>query len=385
MEGVPVVVTSAHRTRADLCPGVLRPFPAEDGAIIRLRLPGGELPIPLLTELLQIAMSGAGFVQVTSRGNLQIRGLSDPLPDHVVEAVDATGLVPSPSHERVRNILASPLSGLWPSNSPDGPIARADIRPIVAEFDDLLRAEPALAQLPGRFLVVIDDGRGDMLGEPFDVAYRALGPDRGEVRLASGRGFAVPAAGAAAALIEVAKAFQAVRTDLAPAPWHIRELDADLPGLPLTERIPVPAGPRVRPGALGPHAIAGLPLARITHGNLATLAWITDRVILTGWRSIVVPDAADHLDDLAEAGFATTPESGWAQVSACTGAPGCGRATVSTEGAARDLVTAIDAGRLRLTEPVHLVACERHCGVSGNERHIVLTDDSPDALAALLP
>lgn len=379
-----MVVTPAHRTRADLCPGVLRPFPAEDGAIIRLRLPGGELPIPLLTELLRIATSGAGFVQVTSRGNLQIRGLSDPLPDQVVEAVDATGLVPSTTHERVRNILASPLSGLWPANSPDGPIARADIRPIVAEFDALLRAEPTLAQLPGRFLVVVDDGRGDMVAEPFDVAYRALGPDRGEVRLASGRGFVVPAAGAAAALIDVALAFQRLRATLTPAPWHIRELDVDLPGLPLTDRIPVPAGPRARPGVLGPHVIAGLPLARITHENLATLAWITDRVILTGWRSIVVPDAANHLDDLVEAGLAVTPSSGWAMVSACTGAPGCGRATVSTELAARDLVAAVDAGRLPLTENVHLVACDRHCGVSATERHLVLSGDSPDVVGALL-
>ncbi|WP_425308087.1 hypothetical protein AADG42_04820 [Ammonicoccus fulvus] len=380
-----MVVASAHRTRADLCPGVLRPFPAEDGAIIRLRLPGGELPIPLLTELLQIALSGAGFLQVTNRGNLQVRGLPDPLPDHVADAVAATGLVPSPTHERVRNILMSPLSGLHPRNTPDGPDAHADVRPIVAEFDALLRAEPALAQLPGRFLVAIDDGRGDMLAEPFDMAYRAVGPNSGEVRLASGRGFTVPAAGAAAALIEVAKAFQQVRTDLAPAPWHIRELDADLPGLPWADLSPARPGPRVTPGRIGPHVIAGLPLARITPANLATLEWITDRVILTGRRSIVVPDAADHVDDLREAGFAVTPESGWARVSACTGAPGCGRATVSTEVAARDLVTAIDAGRLTLTGSVHLVACERHCGVSGDEHHIVLTDDSSDVLAALLP
>lgn len=379
-----MAVTAAHRARADLCPGVLRPFPAEDGAIIRLRLPGGELPLALLTELMRIAAAGAGFLQVTSRGNLQLRGLPDPLPDHVVAAVSATGLVPSPAHERVRNILASPLSGRWPRNTPGGPAARADVRPIVAEFDARLRADHTLAQLPGRFLVVIDDGRGDLLAEPFDVAYRALDERSGEVRLPGGRGFRVPAADAAAALIEVARAFQRVRRAATPAPWHIRELDSDLAGLPLTDLAAAPPGPRARPGTIGPHVVAGLPLARITNENVATLAWLTDRVILTGWRSIVVPDAANHLDDLAEAGLAVCPDSGWAQVSACTGAPGCGRATVSTENAARELVAAIRAGRVTLSEPVHLVACDRHCGASGNERHLVLSGDSPDVLSGLL-
>ncbi|MDO5681698.1 MAG: hypothetical protein Q4G46_02560, partial [Propionibacteriaceae bacterium] len=52
------------RQRGDLCPGLLRPFPAEDGAIIRLRLPGGEASVALLAALMELAADGAGFLQL---------------------------------------------------------------------------------------------------------------------------------------------------------------------------------------------------------------------------------------------------------------------------------------------------------------------------------
>lgn len=378
-------IQPAHRQRSDRCPGLLRPYSADDGAIIRLRLPGGEAALPSLTALMAIAAAGAGFIQLTTRGNLQLRGLPEPLPAHVIDATMATGLVPTPTHERVRNILSSPLSGRWPRNAPDGPAAVADVRGIVSEVDGLLCSDPALGDLPGRFLFAVDDGRGDVLAEPYDVAYRALSANSGEVRLAGcRRGFPVTAGQAAGALIEVAQAFQRVRRASDPAPWHIRELDADLPGLPLTDLLPAPTGPPPALGALGSHAVAGLPLARLTPRALATLGWITDRVILTPWRSIIVPDAVDHLHDLEDAGLTISPHSGWAKVSACTGAPTCARARVDTEMVARDLVAAIDAQRVSLEDPVHLVACERQCGASAGVRNVLVDHESAADLTALL-
>lgn len=387
-------ITSAHRQRDDLCPGLLRPFPAEDGAIVRLRLPGGEAPVALLAELMEIARRGAGFLQLTSRGNLQLRGLPDPLPDALVDAVMATGLIPSPAHERVRNILVSPLSGWWPRNAPDAPPAVADVREIVTELDRLICADRVLAGLPGRFLFAVDDGRGDMLDEPFDVLYRALDATTGEVRLAGqGDVFPVGAANAAGALAAVARAFQHHRAVANPAPWHLHELSSDDQDALLRnvtdtgsdtplDRGPRAAGRRPEPGAVGPHAVIGLPLGRITPAGLAELAAVTDTVILTPWRSVVVPDGAGRLDDLAS--FATSPASGWAKVSACTGAPGCLRGAHDTEAVARELVGAIDAGALTLTEPVHLVACDRHCGATAQQRHLLLTSDSAaDAIALL--
>ncbi|MDO5498791.1 MAG: precorrin-3B synthase [Propionibacteriaceae bacterium] len=412
-------IQPAHRRRGDLCPGLLRPFPAEDGAIIRLRLPGGAAPVALLTHLLQIAREGAGFLQLTSRGNIQLRGLPDPLTGDIVDAVMATGLIPSPAHERVRNILASPLSGWWPRNVPGGPEAVADVRSVVAETDRLLCADPDLAGLPGRFLFAVDDGRGDLLGEPFDIAYRAVTADSGEVRLAgASRGCTVSAREAASALIDVARAFQQIRRSTQPAPWHVRELDADQLRALLraaqatraggtdpweeepaaaaepaadarsslapdeTRPAPRPSGTRLEPGPIGPHAVVGLPLGRITAAGLNTLAQVTDTVLLTPWRSLVVPGAADRLAELTD--FATGPDSGWARISACTGTPGCARGRANTEAVARDLVAAVDHGTIHLAEPVHLVACDRHCGATAQQRHLLLTSDSAGDVIALL-
>src|SRR5690349_7297706 len=95
----------------DRCPGLLRPHLAEDGALVRLRLPGGRITVAALRQVLAAAAAdGAESVQLTSRGNLQVRALPDPLPERFVELIEATGLLPSASHERVRNIVASPLA-----------------------------------------------------------------------------------------------------------------------------------------------------------------------------------------------------------------------------------------------------------------------------------
>ena len=43
------------RDRSDLCPGVFRPWPADDGALVRLRPPGGLLPSAALLDLVGVA------------------------------------------------------------------------------------------------------------------------------------------------------------------------------------------------------------------------------------------------------------------------------------------------------------------------------------------
>ena len=43
------------RDRADRCPGVLRPWIADDGALVRLRLVGGRLAPSALARLLDVA------------------------------------------------------------------------------------------------------------------------------------------------------------------------------------------------------------------------------------------------------------------------------------------------------------------------------------------
>src|SRR5690606_13783093 len=175
----------------DRCPGILRPPVAADGALGRRRVPGGQIPDGALRALSTASIAYAdGDVHLTSRGNLQLRGIEldecGAVPAGLADAVAAAGLLPSASHERVRNIVASPLSGLAGG--------LADVRPLVREFDAALCADPALAELPGRFLFGIDDGRGDIASLRCDLTAVALGDGTARIIVGGLDGPTVPLA-----------------------------------------------------------------------------------------------------------------------------------------------------------------------------------------------
>ena len=234
-EGLPQVPTT--RDRRDRCPGALRPWPAEDGLLVRLRLIGGRVRSSQLVALVEFAETyGDGRVHLTSRANLQVRGLSGvdgALGPEVLAALVATGLLPSASHELVRNVMVSPQTGLAGGY--------ADLRPVAAELDRLLCADERLAELPGRFLFVLDDGRGDLLERSCDLGLVALDSTTAQLRVGDGWGATVPLAEAAAQIIGLAHRFLDVRGDAATAAWHAAELDRPLtPASSTDSRVPMP-------------------------------------------------------------------------------------------------------------------------------------------------
>src|SRR6476620_2825745 len=124
---------TATRDRADRCPGVTRPWPAEDGSLVRIRVVGGALPTSALASLVDLAgRFGDGDLHLTKRANLQLRALADPVPDAFVAGVRDAGLLPSSSHELVRNVMVSPLSGRLGG--------RADLRSVATGLDRLVLA-----------------------------------------------------------------------------------------------------------------------------------------------------------------------------------------------------------------------------------------------------
>ncbi|MFY1656032.1 sulfite reductase subunit beta [Micromonospora sp. WMMD1274] len=285
------------RTRRDRCPGLLRPWIAEDGALIRVRLPGGTLPTGALVALSNVAeQHGDGAIRLTSRANLQLRGFDHDgefLPDPVVGAVMATGLLPMPSHERVRNIMVSPLTGRAGG--------RADLRPVVRRLDELVCAEAGLAGLPGRFLFVLDDGRGDVAGRDLDLGLVAVDADRAQIRASrSAWGDVVTLDRAAPALTRLAARFVEAAGTQRGSPWHVDELPGGGETL-LGNRIEALPGTRVATGppALGRitqddgrHAlhlaVPGSGLDRRLVNEIA--AWGAPHVVVTPWRTLIVPD-----------------------------------------------------------------------------------------------
>jgi precorrin-3B synthase len=175
----PVTSATPVRDRGDACPGALRLHSADDGALARVRVPAGVLSAAQAYALADaVERLGDGALDITSRGNLQLRGLEPGCAGELARLLDRAGLLPAPRHERVRNVVASPLSGL------DGR-GHLDAQPLVRELDALLCASERAPELSGRFLFALDDGRGDMAEFAADVMLLAQ-PGGAAVRVSVG-------------------------------------------------------------------------------------------------------------------------------------------------------------------------------------------------------
>ncbi|WP_439660285.1 hypothetical protein ACSHWB_01525 [Lentzea sp. HUAS TT2] len=319
------------RSHPDACPGAVELHAAADGGLARIRVPGGTLSAAQWDVVRTAAAElGNGSVELTSRANLQIRGLADGV--ELGARLAAAGLLPSASHERIRNIIAAPLE---------------DNQALVDEIDAALCADPLLASLPGRFLVTVG------------ASVSGLGGDFGlvsDVLLLAGRDTGIRVADPVSAVLTAARLFQQLR---GPA-WRLSEVDdgvrkitahfgaTDAPRLTpvVTPVAPSPLTPGVPLGRLDAHQLPGVPLR------------------LTPWRSLVVPAGTDT------SGLITDPESPWHGVSACTGRPGCAKSLSDVRADARAwLGTPHD-------RPVHWSGCARRCGrPAGDVIEFVATGD----------
>ncbi|WP_206051518.1 nitrite reductase [Nocardioides ferulae] len=277
-----------NRFRPDRCPGALRPWPAADGLLVRLRLPGGRLGSSALRGLLGVAERyGDGRVHVTGRANLQVRGMpaerAEPrLPAEVLAALEATGLLPSRSHDVSRNLMASPQTGLAGG--------RADLRTVLAALDRALLADPVLAGLPGRFLFVLDDGRGDLLDHRCDLGLVALDREVGQLRVGEGWGDVVPLSSSAQRLAALARAFLGARGAGPAAPWHVRELGRDL----ATRRTPDPRLPEPAPppayGEIPGGCHVPVPPEGLDRTAVERLCAAAPELVVTPWRGVLIPE-----------------------------------------------------------------------------------------------
>ncbi|MFI9050412.1 precorrin-3B synthase [Streptomyces sp. NPDC053427] len=394
------------RDRGDACPGALRLHSAADGQLARVRLPAGDLTARQATALGDAAdRLGDGRLSLTSRGNVELRGLPDGCGGELAGLLGDAGLLPSARHERIRNILASPLAGLDPHTP-------SDVRLWARRLDELLCASASAPALSGRFLFVLDGGRGDVAalggdvrlvaergpsGDGRDGALLRVGDDPAAVRVA---GADVPRAALAAA-----EAFLAAAEASGSGAWRVTELpaghaltargvarwlreagiateyvaesaDAD-PTAPAAARTPpdAPPLPGIVEGPDGRRALSVLaPLGRLTVAQWRLLTAVaaghgSGELRLTPWRGVVVPGlsaaaAAPRLRELAAAGLITDPDSPWYRIGACTGLPGCAKSRTDVRADAGYAVTTgtvpVPADGAGL--PVHWSGCERRCG-----------------------
>lgn len=372
----------------------------------RVRVPGGVLTTFRLRELGRAAATlGSGVIELTSRANVQVRGLDAATEVVFAARMAAAGLLPSATHERVRNILASPMAGL----DEHGLI---EVAPLVRELDAALCARRNLAELPGRFLFAIDDGRADMPSLAADVTLLPLrrSTDGGAVigaLLLAGRdsGLRVGLARAVPAMLAAAEAFLSERIAQESPAWRIAELDGGPARIAARVRAsgvvlesgtqappatPPPLAPPPPPAGPLPQAgdrvalVVLPPLGRLTTAQSLALADAAEagdgEIRITPWRGVVVPGvpgkgSAAALSALAAAGLVTDPASPWHGVTACTGRPGCAKSLADVQDDAahahRDAV-AIPLVPARDLLPVHWAGCERRCGRPGGRAVVVV-------------
>ena len=294
---MPVPPETAVRHRVDRCPGVTRPWTAEDGALVRIRLVGGRVDTAALAALVDLSAEHAdGDLHLTSRANLQLRGIrydDRRLPDGLAAGVAAARLLPSVSHELVRNIMVSPLSGRAGG--------RADLFPVAEELDRLLLADAGCASLAGRFLFVLDDGRGDLRERTADLAAVALDAGSAQVRAGTDQwGPVLPLDVVAGTLHLLARRFLARRGDDPSTAWHVDELtEPVLPPAPRDPRTHAQAGPppygrnRQDDGRRLEHV--EVPDGVLTPALAAdVLARAAGEVVVTPWRSLLLVDLEDR-------------------------------------------------------------------------------------------
>jgi precorrin-3B synthase len=381
------VKRARERQRADdACPGALRPHHAADGELLRIRVPGGALAPATLGALAAASVDLAdGRIGLTSRGNLQLRGVRQEDVPALVERLRGAGLLPNAEHERVRNIIASPLSGRR-SGSLD------DVDPLVNDLDAALCSRPGLAALPGRFLFAVDDGSGDVIREGADVLAVALGGGGYAVRPAGvARGLRVEVQNVVALMLAVAECFLTERAAQDSRAWRIAELTGGgarlvdqllAAGWPGETESAAPGGAAgggaavLEPGLIeqrdGRFAVCALtPLSVLDAEQVAALIAGADLALvpaggalrITPWRRVVVrdlqlPAALAVRELLASFDLVLEPGSAWSRVTACAGRPGCAKSLTDVQADAR----AFAATAAPVGPALHWAGCERGCG-----------------------
>ena len=320
------------------CPGAHTPMRSGDGLILRIRPRLGRLSRDQALGLCALAERyGNGFITLTNRANLQIRGVTPEHYDDMLVHLTGLDLVDAnPELEARRNLMLTPFR------------APGDLAESLGE--QLLKILPDLPDLPAKFGFSIDCGPVPVLArDPADIRIErsALG---GLMLRADGcaAGRAATPDTAIALLAELARWF-ADRPDR-----KARRMVQAAGDLPASWQIvaPAPALPAPQPGPRPEGLLLGVPFGNLRAASLVHLleASPAEQVVVTPWRMILLPGVSTY----RATGFIDAPGAPLLRASACPGAPFCPAATVDT----RDLATALAC---RIGGDIHVSGCAKGC------------------------
>nr|WP_321985834.1 hypothetical protein [uncultured Lichenicoccus sp.] len=316
------------------CPDLFTPMQSGDGWLIRVKPSLARITVSQALTLSHVAGTfGNGLIELTRRGNLQLRGLTPDTSERAAPQLLAAGLGdPDPARERRRNLIVSPL--MPPSGvALAGPLAAA------------IASAAWLDDLPPKFGFGLSAGAFPLADDQADLLVRAQGDGW---RLSLG-GNARQARGSAV---------------VGPALSMARER-------PATRRLHAVAtqAPRIVGWHPGSAAFCfGLPFGQLDAGTLARVAALAERhgdglLHLTPWRAMLIAGidtaAIPVLRDALH-GLVLEPDDPRLLVSACIGSVGCGSGRVD---ARADALAILRLG-VRAAS-IHVSGCAKGCAHPG--------------------
>lgn len=323
------------------CPGALRPMMSGDGLVVRIRPFGGRLRRAQVDGLATLAAAhGNGLIDLSSRGNIQIRGVREDSHPKLIDGLARMGLVDeTPEIESRRNMLVTPF---W--------LTGDSTERFTAELTAALSAEDA-PRIPHKFGFAVDTGR-----EP------VLQTASADIRLErdAGGGFILLADGLPAGKPVTSDSM--VPEALALAHWFVAHRGAhNRMAALLASGQRLPAGffvPRQRqsyqpkPGFTPLGAMVGLAFGQLQVETLASLAK-HGGLRMTPWRMLLV-ESARQLPEIED--LITDPDDPLLRIVACTGAPRCPQGFIETRPIARQLAPHLSDGQF-----LHVSGCAKGC------------------------
>jgi len=404
--------------RRGACPGLSQPMPTGDGLLVRLTPTGATIRPEAFIALCAAARScGNGVIEVTSRGSIQVRGLTERSVERLAAMIGRIDLPVSDGPPVVCDCLA----GLDGEEVLDAGALAAQLRGAIASVSFTTDLEPKVS-------VAVDGGGALHLdGVPADVRLRAMASDGrvyfhvsvgGDAEVAQPIGAVASehAVEAALHMLDVIAAGRARAREIVAGSGAgaFRRAIADI-RLDLT---PPPLRPPSDP--IGTHALRdngmalGFALA-FGHADSTALEALARAAASAGGSGLrtapgrallaigIGKDRAAHVVASAEElGFIVRAEDPRRQIVACAGAPICAAAEIPARALAPGLAGRVamagrDAPMVHVSgcakgcacarsAPVTVVGLDGRCGmvVNGSARDRPLATLTPEALPGAL-
>ena len=362
------------------CPGLSAPMLTGDGLLVRLTPSGATIAFDAFAGLCAAARQhGNGIIEITSRGNIQFRGLGASSAPAFAAAVRSLAIEVSDGIA----VLSDPLSGLDAEVLDAGALAKV--------LRTALAAAALAANLPPKISVVIDGGGALHLDDiAADIRLRAValhGSSHLHLALGGDAVTAVPIG-----VVALGRAVDCVLRLLAllaaPGPQSRMRHAIDADGVSIfksavADFVIGELSPAVRTGAepIGIHPLRsgvaavgiGLPFGHTDSETLTRLIEAARSAGAGGMRTApgrallvvgISSGAAGVLVAAAQAlGFIVDPADPRRKVVACAGAPVCASGQIPARAIAPQIAKL--AGALLADDVVHISGCPKGCAHQG--------------------